>query len=76
MVLCIRPRRFRIGPGLSVLVFLEGFGDLFPSLIVAGPVITTIQSTCGQAKRSNNETSHRRSSGYKKLTGLNVAING
>ena len=59
VVLGIRPRRFGIGPGLTVLVFLKPFSDLIPSNSVAGPVIATIQSKCGEAKSGNNETSHR-----------------
>jgi hypothetical protein len=47
MVLCIRPRRFGIGLGLDVLVFLLCFSDLIPSLGVAGSVIATIQSKSG-----------------------------
>jgi hypothetical protein len=59
VVFGVRPRGFGVGPGLSVLVFLERFSDLIPSMIVVGSVIATIQSERGEAKNGNKETSHR-----------------
>jgi hypothetical protein len=47
VVLCIRPGRFGVGPGLTVLVFLKPYSDLIPSNGIAGSVIATIQSKCG-----------------------------
>jgi hypothetical protein len=35
------------------------FGDLVPSIVVAGAVVATIQSEGGCAKSGNNQTSHK-----------------
>jgi len=44
MVLRVAPRGFGGGPRLNFFLLLERFGDLIPSIIVAGSVIATIQS--------------------------------
>ncbi len=53
------PRRFGFGPGLNIFVCLLRFSNLIPSMVIAGSVVATVESECGDAKSGNNETSHR-----------------
>ena len=68
MMLRASPRRFCFGPGLHFFIGFLRFGDLFPSLVVSGSVVATIQSECGKAKSGNKETSHKWRNGYRKLS--------
>jgi len=53
------PGRFRLGPGLNVFIAFLRFGDLIPSVVVAGAIVATIQSEGGSAKSGNNQTIHK-----------------